>query len=157
MSFTDEVMRIELTTIGEAARGRLAQWTVLSVRSKEGSRSLPGSPRFTDRDMRSAPNDGRQRIREGAALLAETARPSREDVSRFRRGQLIGHRLWQARTPPPPPWLTFLSVFPQVGGRTEAIPAGTRRISNSGSGATCRGERKTNDELLKLLDNTHKS
>jgi hypothetical protein len=46
---------MEATTIWEAARGRLAQWTPV-VRSKEGSRSLPGSPRFTDNDIRSAPN-----------------------------------------------------------------------------------------------------
>jgi hypothetical protein len=48
-------MTIRPTTIWEAARNRFADWASM-VRCKEGLRSLPGSHRFTDKDIWSAPN-----------------------------------------------------------------------------------------------------
>ena len=121
-----EVMTSGSTTIWEAARDRLAQWTP-TVRSKEGSRSLPGSHRFTDQDIWPAPTAFGQADKSQCGSAQETARISREDVSRFHRCQTHLPSPAASQHPPPPPWLTFLCAIPQWVSRGETQYALTKQ------------------------------
>ena len=83
-----EVMTQHATTIWEAARDRFAEWA-LSARSQDGSRSLPGSPRYTDQDIWSATHSvATDKSRCGTALTV-TARLGREDVSKTDRCECV--------------------------------------------------------------------
>jgi len=73
-------MTIRPATIWEAARNRLPEWTPW-VRFQDGLRSLPGSPRFTDKDIWSAPSVLGATDKSQCGSAKETARQSREDVS----------------------------------------------------------------------------
>ena len=131
-------MTNRMTTIREAARGRLAQWARVA-RSKDGSRSLPGSHRFTDFDIRSAPITFGEADKRLCGSAPETARVGREDVSNISRRQSVRHHLQVSH-----PHLLgsrFIAWFPRSKGRKKiSIP----KIKNQRSPD-------------RLLDNTHKS
>jgi hypothetical protein len=136
-------MTIDSTTIGEAARDRFAEWAP-AVRSQEGLRSLPGSHRFTDKDIWPAPKCFGAADKSKLRLCAtETARQSREDVFSHHRCQSVGQRLLAAGdSPPPPPWLTFLRVVPQMGNRGGQNRAG--KTKNGGAAAMHRKDKLVN-------------
>jgi hypothetical protein len=146
-------MTIEFTTIGEAARGRLAQWTAL-VRSKDGSRSLPGSHRFTDTDIWSAPISFEATYKRKCGSANETARPGREDVSSFHRGQFLRYHLSSAKPHPHLLGLRSFAGFPKGGFLVIVDPAMIsskwRRLRVVRKGFIQPGHQT-------LLDNTHKS
>jgi hypothetical protein len=87
------------TTIWEAARDRFAEWTC-SVRSQDGSRSLPGSPRLTDQDIWLAWNQFQAADKSQCGSAKETARQSREDVSMFDRWRRVDDLLEVRRSTP---------------------------------------------------------
>ena len=108
------VMTPTRTTIWEAARDRFAEWA-LHARSQEGSRSLPGSPRYTDQDIWSAPlSVATDKSRCGTAL-AVTARVGREDVSKTDRCESVRdlQEVWRAH--PHLLDLRFFACFPKGG------------------------------------------
>ncbi len=115
-------MTIKFTTIREAARGRLAQWTPV-VRSKDGSRSLPGSHRSTDTDIWSAPISFGEAYKRKCGSVNETARPGREDVSSIDRGQFLRMHLLFAK---PHPHLLGLRSF---AGFPKSIRWKTRKLT----------------------------
>jgi hypothetical protein len=146
-------MTIEFTTIREAARGRLAQWTLVA-RSKDGSRSLPGSLRSTDTDIWSAPISFGETNKRKCGSVKETARPGREDVSIFHRGQLVRYHLSSAKPHPHLLGLRFFAGFPKgefgviVDPAMISIKWRRVRVGQKGFIPLC---------LEPLLDNTHKS
>ena len=127
-----------MTTIGEAARGRLAQWAPVA-RSKDGSRSLPGSLRFTDTDIWSAPIAFGEADKRLCGSASETERSGREDVSTFPRCQSVRQHLQVSH-----PHLLgsrFFAWLPKGKGR--------KKISIS----KIKNQRRPDQ----LLDNSHKS
>ena len=101
------------TTIWEAARDRFAEWA-FTARSQDGSRSLPGSPRYTDQDIWSATlRVATDKSRCGTALTV-TARLGREDVSKTERCE-VGDLLAVTEAHPHLLDLRFFAGFPNGG------------------------------------------
>ena len=102
------------TTIWGAARDRLAEWAFVA-RPKEGSRSLPGSPRITDQDIWSATlRVATDKSRCGTAT-AVTARVGREDVSKTERCECVSDLLVVTEAHPHLLDLRFFAWFPKGG------------------------------------------